>query len=113
MIETVLAIAALIALAGGMQQWFVAQQEYMNEQSDAQVAMWQQGEVGWTDQLLIQAEQPDLEAEATRHLPTSGAAWIAVQPGVHALSFFRALKPFADLRGYDRSGLGLPIEVAP
>lgn len=116
MIEALLVMGVLAASLLGLKQWF-AQQHQVLQQTQAQHDLaWQSEDAGWQANLYIpdavQSAQQTRD-QINRWLPIQGAQWAALQPAPHALSHLSSLKPFADLRGYSRDGLGMPVRVQP
>lgn len=112
-------IACVTALALGLKQMAGQQAEVLRGLAAKDERAWQIKPGTWNDQAeAIYRANPTrssdtLTQKVDRWLPVRGADWALLQPLPHALSYLFGLKPLKDLAGYQRSGLGMPVQVEP
>ena len=112
-------IACVTALALGLKQMAAQQAEVLRGLVAKDEIAWQIKPGTWNGQTeSIYRANPTRSTETLtqkidRWLPVHGADWALLQPLPHALSYLSGLKPLKDLAGYQRSGLGIPVQVEP
>lgn len=118
-VEGLLVIGLLALMVTGGMSLAGAQSDTLRTRANDNLAQWQRPDQGWGDAdvplYINQFGDPEarIESALARHLPTQGAQWAVIQPLPHALSYLSGLKPFSELRGYRRGGLGIPVEMQP
>ena len=112
-------IACVTALALGLKQMAAQQAEVLRGLAAKDEIAWQIEPGTWNGQTeSIYRANPTRSTETLtqkvdRWLPVRGTDWALLQPLPHALSYLSGLKPLKDLAGYQRSGLGIPVQVEP
>ena len=118
-VEGLVVIACVTALALGLKQMAAQQAEVLRGLAAKDEIAWQIKPGTWNDQAeAIYRANPTRSTETLtqkidRWLPVHGADWALLQPLPHALSYLSGLKPLKDLVGFQRSGLGIPVQVEP
>ena len=112
-------MGAVAALVSGALKLAAEHQRQLSKHQSRAVTVWTPTQLGWgsdENPLYVPdsgAPEAQIHNELTSTLPVSGVQWSALQPLSHSLSYLAGLKPFSELRGYQRSGLGLPIRIEP
>lgn len=106
-------IGVLAVTMLGLKQLGQRQIETVEQMSEQAAQTWRPTDLGWQSDLWVPERHIDLAERIHQVLPTEGLGWALLQPAPHALSTWSGLKPLSELSGYERGGLGLPIEVKP
>ena len=112
-------IACVTALALGLKQMAAQQAEVLRGLAAKDEIAWQIKPGTWNGQTeSIYRANPTRSTETLtqkidRWRPVRGTDWALLQPLPHALSYLSGLKPLKDLVGFQRSGLGIPVQVEP
>lgn len=112
-------IACITGLALGLKQMADQQVDILRGLAAKDERAWQVEPGTWNGQPeSIYRANPTRSTETLtqkvdRWLPVRGTDWALLQPLPHALSYLSGLKPLKDLVGYQRSGLGIPVQVEP